>query len=164
MVAPFCFPEQYAAFVFSEILPLQLVGGKDLFERFMRAYLNEFAFKTINSQQFRAFFLEHFKGKSEVDSINWDLWYYGRGKSHDQTTTSLPSICKCIPHNSLEPHHSIKIEEACALQKTAPKLLISTHLVDSCFLHACIACAVFHRTVNLSWPSACRHAARCGAV
>ena len=58
-----------------------MVGGKEVFERFMRAYVVRFAFKTINSQQFKSFFLEYFQGKTEVSSIDWELWYYGRGKT-----------------------------------------------------------------------------------
>ena len=63
----------------TDIWILQLVG-KEAFEEYLRAYLKRFSFKTINSQQFKDFFLGHFQGKQGLDAIDWDMWYFGRGR------------------------------------------------------------------------------------
>lgn len=59
---------------------LQLVGGKQVFEGFMKAYLKEYAFKTINSRQFKSFVMSYFRDIAGIESIDWDTWYYGRGQ------------------------------------------------------------------------------------
>ena len=72
---------------------MQLVGGKAAFEEFMKAYLKEFAFKTINSQQFKDFFLTYFRNKAEVQEIDWQLWYYGRGEAAKSISFSHAAPC-----------------------------------------------------------------------
>lgn len=57
----------------------QLVGGAQVFEPFLRAYLQEFKFKGVNSLQFKQFFLQHFSGNSAIDGIAWDTWFYAPG-------------------------------------------------------------------------------------
>lgn len=58
----------------------QLVGGPAAFNPFMRAYIDRFKFGTVNSQQFKAFFLDFYRGHACLAEIDWHMWYYGRGE------------------------------------------------------------------------------------
>ncbi len=44
------------------------------FEPFLRSYYDTFKHKSIDSLQFKDFFLEHFKEAEEVGPIDWDTW------------------------------------------------------------------------------------------
>jgi len=57
----------------------QLVGGADVFEPFLRAYYQKFAYKSIDSEMFKAFFLEYFSSNEAVKSIDWDSWFHKPG-------------------------------------------------------------------------------------
>lgn len=52
----------------------QLVGGPDVFQPFLRAYLEEFKFKTASSEQFRAFFTKAFANVPAAQSVDWETW------------------------------------------------------------------------------------------
>merc|ERR1712180_502100 len=47
------------------------VGGPVIFEPFLRAYYEKFKYQSIDSYQFKEFFLDYFKDK-DTSSINWD--------------------------------------------------------------------------------------------
>eukprot|EP00898_Chlorokybus_atmophyticus_P001097 jgi/Chlat1/1989/Chrsp158S02286 len=51
-----------------------LVGGSSAFEAFLRAYIDHFKYKTLDTQDFKDFFLEHFKGCQRLDEIDWEAW------------------------------------------------------------------------------------------
>ena len=55
------------------------VGGPKVFEPFLKAYYTKFAHTSIDSDQFKAFFLSHFGSLAAVASIDWDLWLYSPG-------------------------------------------------------------------------------------
>lgn len=63
----------------SSSLLQDVVGGPSAFEPFMRSYLTHFAFKTVDSYQFKDFFCDHFKGNAAISSIDWDAWFYNPG-------------------------------------------------------------------------------------
>merc|ERR1711953_1288552 len=56
-----------------------LVGGAEVFEPFLKSYYNNFAYKSINSDQFKAFFLEKFSTLEAVKQIDWDTWLHTPG-------------------------------------------------------------------------------------
>ena len=49
-----------------------------IFEPFLRAYYEKFKYQSIDSYQFKEFFLDYFKDK-DTSSINWDQWFYTPG-------------------------------------------------------------------------------------
>ena len=61
-------------------LVLQLVGGPERWNPFMKAYISKFRFGTVNSLQFKAFFLEFFADVPKASEVDWQTWYYGRGE------------------------------------------------------------------------------------
>ena len=61
---------------------LESLVGEDAFLDFTKAYIATFKYKTIASEEFRAFFDDHFKGtaeESKASSFDWDEWLYKPG-------------------------------------------------------------------------------------
>ncbi|TMW61670.1 hypothetical protein Poli38472_010733 [Pythium oligandrum] len=61
----------------------EVVGGRDIFEDFAKAYIKNFRFKTLTSAEFKAFFINYFttvvdKG-TEIKQIDWDNWFFTPG-------------------------------------------------------------------------------------
>ena len=56
-----------------------LVGGAEVFEPFLKSYYNNFAYQSIDSDQFKAFFLEKFSNLEAVKQIDWDTWLHTPG-------------------------------------------------------------------------------------
>ena len=65
----------------------ELVGGPKVFEPFIKSYLEHFKFQSIDTSEFKAFFLEFFsqpKGSElfkdlDLTSIDWETWLYKPG-------------------------------------------------------------------------------------
>jgi hypothetical protein len=91
----------------------QLVGGPPAFEPFMRTYLQHFAYKTVTSDQFKAYFLDYFKdnGGGEWVSRLGVPCSYCRGWIGNHALccsrylpTRQGSVCTALyPHTSLQP-------------------------------------------------------------
>ncbi|KAJ2020839.1 Leucyl aminopeptidase yscIV [Coemansia sp. S680] len=62
----------------------QYLGGTDVFEPYMRAYINAFKGKSIDTQDWKshlfAYFAEHDPSKTELlNQIEWDKWLFAPG-------------------------------------------------------------------------------------
>ncbi|KAK4884144.1 hypothetical protein RN001_000415 [Aquatica leii] len=71
-----------------------LVGGASEFEPFLRKYLHQFQFKTLNSTDFKSYFETYFINKSQIQQIDWNKWLYAPGMppvipSYDMTLVKL---------------------------------------------------------------------------
>lgn len=64
---------------FTFLLYLERLFGTPEFEKFFQAYVARFASKTLTSNDFKDFFLQHFEGSSKLEEIDWDVWYYAQG-------------------------------------------------------------------------------------
>jgi len=115
-----------------------LVGGADVFEPFLKSYYEKFAFKSIDSVQFKAYFLEKFGALENVKGIDWDTWLYSPGMPpvKPDFITSLAEACwdlakawqgwkpssiqpSDLPHNFLSFSTDQKIEFLMVLTKGA---------------------------------------------
>jgi len=56
-----------------------LVGGAANFEPFLKAYYTEFAYKSIDTDAFKMYFLQYFSGEPGVSEIDWDTWLHKPG-------------------------------------------------------------------------------------
>eukprot|EP01080_Neovahlkampfia_damariscottae_P005822 gene5822-9645_t len=56
-----------------------IVGGFDIFEKFLSTYFNEFKFKCLTSDEFKTYFLNYFKNINEIKEIDWNSWFYSTG-------------------------------------------------------------------------------------
>ena len=73
----------------------ELVGGPTIFEPFLKAYFQEYTYKSLNSDEFKEYFLNYFKDTAAVKSIDWDTWYYKPGMPpyKPNLDTSLAEQC-----------------------------------------------------------------------
>lgn len=56
-----------------------LVGGPEMFEPFLKQYLNKYKYTSISTCDFKENLLEYFSGNSSLSEINWDTWLNGEG-------------------------------------------------------------------------------------
>ena len=56
-----------------------VVGGPEKFAPFILAYVKEFAFKTLDSNDFKFFFNNYFSSTEGIDAVDWDAWLRGTG-------------------------------------------------------------------------------------
>eukprot|EP00735_Rhodelphis_limneticus_P008062 TRINITY_DN2082_c0_g1::TRINITY_DN2082_c0_g1_i1::g.21810::m.21810 TRINITY_DN2082_c0_g1::TRINITY_DN2082_c0_g1_i1::g.21810 ORF type:complete len:629 (+),score=166.82,sp/P09960/LKHA4_HUMAN/46.00/0.0,Peptidase_M1/PF01433.15/3e-81,Leuk-A4-hydro_C/PF09127.6/6.4e-38,Peptidase_MA_2/PF13485.1/5.6e-16,Peptidase_M61/PF05299.7/0.29,DUF1570/PF07607.6/0.085,Peptidase_M48/PF01435.13/0.19 TRINITY_DN2082_c0_g1_i1:55-1887(+) len=55
-----------------------LAGGRDVFTPFLKTYFNEFKYRSITSDDFKGYYLNHFSKsvpKEKLDQIDWAAWY-----------------------------------------------------------------------------------------
>ncbi|EFN56549.1 hypothetical protein CHLNCDRAFT_144199 [Chlorella variabilis] len=57
----------------------ELVGGAAAFQPFFRAYLQRFQSQPLGSEDFRAFFCDHFQANEVIAQIDWQAWLYSPG-------------------------------------------------------------------------------------
>lgn len=50
-----------------------------VFDEFMRSYLNHFQSKSLDTDQFKAYLLNYFKGNEKLAQVDWDSWLYKSG-------------------------------------------------------------------------------------
>lgn len=56
-----------------------LVGGAAPMEKFLYAYFDHFANKTVSAAQFRAFFTQYFSSVLPGTAVDWDAWLHTPG-------------------------------------------------------------------------------------
>jgi leukotriene-A4 hydrolase len=58
-----------------------LLGGPEIFEKFLRAYIEKFKYQSLVTDDFKDFLHEYFSKENSEDlaKINWDAWLYGEG-------------------------------------------------------------------------------------
>ena len=49
-----------------------------VFEPFLKSYYDHFKFQSIDSNQFKEYFLDYFKSK-DLSTIDWDKWFHQPG-------------------------------------------------------------------------------------
>ncbi|KAJ3648764.1 hypothetical protein Zmor_020541 [Zophobas morio] len=57
----------------------EVVGGPAQFEPFLRKYFDTFKFKSIDTDDFKSFFENHFSNNSAIQSVDWNVWLYSPG-------------------------------------------------------------------------------------
>ena len=55
------------------------VGGAEKMENFLKSYYDHFKYKSIDSDQFKEYFLNYFKESDNLDQIDWESWFYKPG-------------------------------------------------------------------------------------
>ena len=79
-----------------------LVGGPDVFNPFLRSYIDHFKFKTVVTEEFKEYLYSYFKEKSALldQKIDWVLWLKAPGMPPvnvvDMYDTSLADACKAL--------------------------------------------------------------------
>ncbi|CAM9572360.1 unnamed protein product [Ascophyllum nodosum] len=78
---------------FALLNELQKRVGVEAFQAFAKDYIQEFRRGTVDSDEFKAFFLGKFSEKKEqLASFDWDAWFYAPGMPTD-TPTFKKTLC-----------------------------------------------------------------------
>lgn len=64
---------------FNFLYHLEGLVGTDKFEAFAKQYLQQFKFSTVSSGEFKDFFLSKFASVPAIQTLDWDVFFYGRG-------------------------------------------------------------------------------------
>ncbi|XP_043943121.1 leukotriene A-4 hydrolase-like [Protopterus annectens] len=104
----------------------QLLGGQDVFIKFLHAYVWKFAFKSITTDDWKTFLYDYFKDKADVlNKVNWDAWMNtpGMPPAQPQYDTTLADKCTTLSQrwskakeSELYSFSSADIEEMTPLQ------------------------------------------------
>ena len=77
-----------------------LVGGQELFNKFLKNYIENFKYKTIITSDFKEYLYSYFHDKVEAgvfDAIDWETWLHKPGmppvRVVDMFDTSLVDVC-----------------------------------------------------------------------
>ena len=55
------------------------VGGEEVFDKFIKAYIEKYRYKCLDSDEFKEYFMGYFKENESAKSIDWELWLRGKG-------------------------------------------------------------------------------------
>lgn len=69
---------------FNLLMSLERRVGQAEFESFFQAYLQRFIETPLDSDDFKAFVLNYFKGNESIADVDWDAWYFGSGMPPQQ--------------------------------------------------------------------------------
>ncbi|NXR05729.1 LKHA4 hydrolase, partial [Semnornis frantzii] len=77
----------------------QLLGGPDVFMGFLKAYIQQFAYKSIETEDWKNFLYSYFKDKVDVlDKVDWNSWFHAPGMPPAKPTydTTLADVCVAL--------------------------------------------------------------------
>ncbi|GBP64418.1 Leukotriene A-4 hydrolase [Eumeta japonica] len=80
-----------------------LVGGPVEFDEFLRSYLHHFKMQSIDTDQFKNYFLDYFGNNSSIEQIDWQSWLYTAGMPPiiPNYDTSMTSACTSLVNHVL---------------------------------------------------------------
>ncbi|CAF4914129.1 unnamed protein product [Pieris macdunnoughi] len=56
-----------------------LLGGSEVFDDFLRSYLDKFQRQSIDTDQFKAYLLDYFKDNEAMKGVDWTTWLHKSG-------------------------------------------------------------------------------------
>ena len=57
----------------------ETLGGPEIFDPFLRSYIDHFAYQSIDTDDFKSYLLGYFNQSAALASIDWDQWLYTPG-------------------------------------------------------------------------------------
>ncbi|XP_025921860.1 leukotriene A-4 hydrolase [Apteryx rowi] len=75
----------------------QLLGGPDVFIGFLKAYIQQFAYKSITTEDWKKFLYSYFKDKVDVlDKVDWNSWLHAPGMPPVKPTYDMTLANACV--------------------------------------------------------------------
>ncbi|KAL8221710.1 UNVERIFIED_CONTAM: Leukotriene A-4 hydrolase [Gekko kuhli] len=87
----------------------QLLGGPDIFIGFLRAYIQQFAYKSIMTDDWKNFLYSYFKDKVDVlDTVDWNAWLNTPGMPpvKPQYDMTLSNACVALSQRWIKANES----------------------------------------------------------
>ncbi|XP_076469755.1 leukotriene A-4 hydrolase-like isoform X1 [Babylonia areolata] len=106
-----------------------LLGGPEIFEKFLRAYISKFRRQSITTQQWKDFLFSYFTSESDkkkLEGVDWEAWFSAEGMPNIQPkfNTSLAKPCQDLSarwlaasDSDLSSFGASDLEKICSLQK-----------------------------------------------
>ncbi|NXY81179.1 LKHA4 hydrolase, partial [Alcedo cyanopectus] len=75
----------------------QLLGGPDVFMGFLKSYIQQFAYKSIVTEDWKKCLYTYFKDKVDVlDKVDWNAWFYTPGMPPVKPTYDMTLANACV--------------------------------------------------------------------
>ncbi|KAF4791556.1 Leukotriene A-4 hydrolase [Turdus rufiventris] len=75
----------------------QLLGGPDVFIGFLKAYVQQFAYKSIVTEDWKKFLYSYFKDKADIlDKVDWNAWFHAPGMPPVKPTYDMTLSNACV--------------------------------------------------------------------
>ncbi|XP_066490275.1 leukotriene A-4 hydrolase [Tiliqua scincoides] len=75
----------------------QLLGGPDVFIEFLKAYIQQFAYKSIVTEDWKNFLYSYFTYKTDIlDTVDWNAWFNTPGMPPVKPTYDMTLANACI--------------------------------------------------------------------
>ncbi|XP_033744454.1 leukotriene A-4 hydrolase-like isoform X1 [Pecten maximus] len=119
-----------------------LVGGPDVFEPFLRAYIERFQGDSIVTEQWKEFLFSYFRDKVDAgvfDEVEWDKWFFGQGmppvkpKYDDSVAVPCADLCQRWVKAAEEDFSTFKAEDLEALSTVQRREFLSLLLLEEPF-------------------------------
>ncbi|XP_034835257.1 leukotriene A-4 hydrolase [Maniola hyperantus] len=94
-----------------------LVGGANVFDPFLRSYLDKFQRQSIDTYQFKDYLLDYFKDNKEMSRVDWDTWLFKTGMPPiipDYDTTSAKEVKQVVDKIKNEPDSQLAYNDVTA--------------------------------------------------
>uniref|UniRef100_A0A8V0Y6Q3 Leukotriene A-4 hydrolase n=1 Tax=Gallus gallus TaxID=9031 RepID=A0A8V0Y6Q3_CHICK len=75
----------------------QLLGGPDVFIGFLKAYVQQFAYKSIVTDEWKTFLYSYFKDKVDIlNKVDWNSWLHAPGMPPVKPTYDMTLTNACV--------------------------------------------------------------------
>lgn len=79
----------------------ELLGGPEVFDPFLKSYIEKFKFKSIDTSQWKEYLFDYFKDKEDVlSAVDWKTWLHAPGlppkipSYHSESVKQCKDLCK----------------------------------------------------------------------
>ncbi|EEC17057.1 protease, putative [Ixodes scapularis] len=74
----------------------ELLGGPDVFNPFLKSYIEKFKYKSVDTWQWKEYLLQYFKDKEDVlSTVDWKAWLHGPGLPPTIPSYRSESVKQC---------------------------------------------------------------------
>lgn len=74
----------------------ELLGGPDVFNPFLKSYIEKFKYKSVDTWQWKEYLLQYFKDKEDVlNTVDWKAWLHGPGLPPTIPSYRSKSVKQC---------------------------------------------------------------------
>lgn len=107
-----------------------LVGGVEAMEGYLRAYIEKFKYRSLNTQEWKQFICQYFADKGQpgaFDQVDWETWFNGVGMPpvKPDYNTALRVKCEILAQKWLDADDSKMLEfsESDCLELSSPQVM-----------------------------------------
>jgi len=108
-----------------------LLGGSEVFEPFLKFYLDKYKYKSVITDDFKLTLYEYFRDRKDqadaLTAIDWDLWLYGEGMPPIIPKYDNSLVNECKTHTNLWANNPLSVIKASSVLN---EKLSSTQIIE----------------------------------